>query len=317
MDLEFKPFRPQVKFDNAYAYDIEENTIFVFENLNINRGGEKPYIHLEEEWMVTTLPHDYFHFLKEYFGSFLFYKKHVNPDIKTLVIDLNYKASGYHDTSKVNLNLFARFAKESKDIKYIEVTDFWQSNVLIDKLILLYDGSQAIINQTFPYFDQEKTGNVKVLREYMQELMKEDKTKPKKIFISRRLVSEYLERTNQKNHISRYNPEWMENATEDFFRNNGYEIIELSGMSLEDQISYFYNADYIAGAIGNGMINSIFAKPETQFTYLKIHKWFHYPYHNDASKVFDIKYNIVELYDLNDYEETINLLKEKTKNLNI
>lgn len=315
MDIEFKVFRDKTSFDDVSCYDIEENTIFEFNNFIVSKGGKKDPIRLDGTWMVITLPPDYFHFLKEYFGSILFYKKHVSPDLKILVVDLNYEDLKYHTTKKVNLNILTKLAKESKDIVYINFDEFWNENIIIEKLALIYDGSKVLVNDAFPYFDQTRAANVKVLREYMQPLMKFDHTKPKKIFITRKLVSKVLEEQKRFDHISRYNPEWLENAIEDFFIKNGYTIIELSNMSLENQVSYFYNADYIAGQIGNGMINSIFAKETTNFIYLRTHEWFAYPYFNDASRVFDIKYNVVDIFKTTNYEEAYSLVEKKTKDL--
>ena len=87
-------------------------------------------------------------------------------------------------------------------------------------------------------------------------------------------------------------------------------------MSLDDQIGYFYNADYVAGQIGNGSINGIFCKPGTNFIFLKTHSWFHYPYHEDIKQVIDANYTTVELYNNLNYDDITNKLITKLQNIN-
>jgi hypothetical protein len=314
VDIEIKMLRPNINFDNLYSFDHGKNTIFMFDQVRI-RPDNKLVKTLNGTWMVVILAQDYFHTLKESVGSYLYYKKHIDKDINILLIDLNSNEIPFHKARKVTQELFMLLAKDNKNLFYINADEFYSRGMLIERLALIYDGNKSIVNDSFPYFKQEKNANNKVVRDFLKDYMIEDLDKPKKIFISRRLVSEVLEKENKLDSISRYNPKWVEDAIEDFFKKHGYTILELSGMSLDDQIGYFYNADYVAGQIGNGSINGIFCKPGTNFIFLKTHSWFHYPYHEDIDQVIKANYKIVELYNNINYDQIINSLYLKLNNV--
>ena len=75
--------------------------------------------------------------------------------------------------------------------------------------------------------------------------MLKDTAYPKKVYVSRRSVSKYLDNHDMKNHISRYNEKHVEDALEDFFVQKGYHVIDFSGMPIQEQIMYMYNVNPI------------------------------------------------------------------------
>lgn len=314
MDIEIEVLRPNNKFKNFYAFDHGKNTIFMFDEIRIN-PNRKLVKTLSGTWMVVVLAQDYFHTLKESVGSYLYYKKHIDKDINILLVDLNPYEVPFHKARKVTQELFMLLTKDNKNLFHINADEFYSRGIFIEKLALIYDGNKAMVNDSFPYFRQEKNANNKVVRDFLKDYMVEDLDKPKKIFISRRIVSEILEKENKLDSLSRYNPKWVEDAIEDFFIAHGYTILELSGMSLDDQIGYFYNADYVAGQIGNGSINGIFCKPGTNFVFLKTHNWFHYPYHEDIDQVIQANHTIVELYNSQSYDQITKDLYAKLKDV--
>jgi capsular polysaccharide biosynthesis protein len=315
MDFEFLPLKEQINYESLDCYDHGKNTIYEFNNVVFNEGKGKEEIFDENYILVAPTGH-YFHFLKESFGSYLYYKEHIDKNIKVLWTHLNFDhLPNFHKIDSVLEYLFKRIKHDNPELLFINELELWQRTLRFKKIVIIYDGGRILVNQSFPLFEQKINANNKVIRSFFKDLMIDDKTKPKKIYISRRLVSQELKANNDLSSISRYNPEWLEDAVEDYFKNNGYEIIELSNMSIQDQISYFYNAHYIAGQMGAGLINGIFSKNNTKFVCVNIHKWFHYPYDEDIFQVIKAKYDYVYLYDTQSYEEAYEVLSLRGKEI--
>jgi hypothetical protein len=90
---------------------------------------------------------------------------------------------------------------------------------------------------------------MRLTRERLLNLVKENPSSPKKIYIDR---STDTNRTFSQ-----------ENLIKDLFVSLGYTPIILTEFDYLQQLNYFYNADVIAGLCGTGILNSFICKPDT------------------------------------------------------
>lgn len=313
MDTEITLLKPGASYNFLKCYEHGKNTVYEFDQVLIENNEFTKKNILNGTYMLLTNSGHYFHFLKEYVGSYLYYKKHIDDNLKILWVEADWQAPDFHDTNQPIEKCFEMLKVDCPEIIKISLGEFITQNFKIEKLAVIADPGWMILNRSFPPYEQSLNGCNKELREFIKPLMIEDLLKPKKIFISRKKVSESLREKKDFKSISRYNPEWLEKAIEDFFKIRGYTIIELSGMTIEDQVSYFYNADYVAGQMGAGLINGIFSKDGTKFVCIKTHKWFHYPYDEDIWQVINAEYEYAELYDKKDYTEAFSSLYDQLK----
>lgn len=92
---------------------------------------------------------------------------------------------------------------------------------------------------------------------------------PEKIYISRR------DTTNRKI--------LNEPLIEEMFKNRGYEVITLAGLSLSDQINYFAHAKKIVGAHGAGLTNICFSEPGTKLLEIQMPNYLNWCYRRLAA----------------------------------
>ena len=59
--------------------------IYTFNDIKF--GNNKQELNLSGEWMIIPRVGFYSHFLQETIGSFLYYKKYINPDVKILIVN--------------------------------------------------------------------------------------------------------------------------------------------------------------------------------------------------------------------------------------
>lgn len=69
---------------------------------------------------------------------------------------------------------------------------------------------------------------------------------------------------------------------EDFMRSHGYEVIECSGFTFEEQVRLFSEAKSVVGVMGAAMTNTIFSPPGTRVVHLACERWFE-PYYWDLA----------------------------------
>jgi len=72
-DTEINFLHPGVSYSNVRSFDHEENTIYEFDNVRYAKTNEETRIRkLKGTYLpIVPTPH-YFHFHKEYLGSFLY-----------------------------------------------------------------------------------------------------------------------------------------------------------------------------------------------------------------------------------------------------
>ena len=136
-----------------------------------------------------------------------------------------------------------------------------------------------------------------------------DETYPKKLFLIRRATHRVL--TNNE-------------EVEDFFKSQGYYLLEPSKISLEEKIKFFYNADEIVGPFSSAFSNLVFSKPGTKVLMLSNYQrifenWLsmHYQY-------FNINMWFVTGYDISknnsahtNFYVSIDRIKAASKKVNI
>jgi capsular polysaccharide biosynthesis protein len=69
-----------------------------------------------------------------------------------------------------------------------------------------------------------------------------------------------------------------EKELEDFFAQNGYEIVNPGSYSFEEQIDMFSSASHVAGITGAGFINTIFCKPGTKVIIINTSNRYNFPH---------------------------------------
>jgi len=76
-----------------------------------------------------------------------------------------------------------------------------------------------------------------------------DESYPKKLFLIRRATHRVLTNNDE---------------VEDFFKAQGYFLLDPSKVTLEEKVKYFYNADVLVGPFSSAFSNLIFSKPGTK-----------------------------------------------------
>lgn len=258
----------------------------------------------------------YHHFIKEILGPFLYYKNKIDPSIKILWVEQPISSPTGQNMELVNSeikSLLIPFGLEE-----IDALDFPNLQLTIEELISFSCGTRFLYAKEFikhyefcniGYFDFSEVNHE--LRAFFNQFMVEDEKKPKKIFTTRRDANMVLLQNNLENEFSnRYQDEGLTGALEDFFRSKGYEVISLSGMSVFDQISYFYNADVIAGVPGTNLCNLIYSKKDVSVIQVRHIPNYSYPWEKEFDSVLAPKYTYIDIFGVQGYEESLALLEK-------
>ena len=296
-----------IRTANPHEYYVK-SPFYSFKDFNFNDENKKN--HLKGTWFLMPSADHYHHFLKEMLGPYLYYKNNIDDSIKVLWIDVPVHPQNPHKMQLVNSEikqLLSEFEIETFNCENISVS--------VDELITFAVGPRFLPIPNFikhyvfcntSYYHFPEVNNE--LRKFFTPYMIEDKTKPKKIFISRKESNISLEENNLKNH--RYENSDFLQALEDYYNEQEYTILSLSGMSIFEQISYFYNAEKIAGSPGTNLCNVIFSKPDVSLTEIIHFDDYYYPWHIEFDSVIPIKYQDINVVGCSGYNDTINILKE-------
>jgi hypothetical protein len=304
VDLEISPLRPGLTFESMGAYNHGENAIYEFNKVRSGTDVDETKIRkLTGTYLpIVPAPH-HFHFLKEYLGSFLYYRDHINRNAKVLWIDVQgWNGDDWHNSHEPMQKSLEFLSETNIPIVFIGDQELTKSNLEFEKVAVIYDTSAFFVSKQFPLFDQFRHTNNEQVREFFSRFMIKDQTYPKKVYVSRRNVSEFLEKNNMKTHISRYNEKHVEDALEDFFVKRGYQVINFSGMTIQQQIMYMYNATHVAGLMGAGTWNGIFCDNGVKYFCLQTHMWFLHEYNKDMERVIDLDYRLIKVYKTESYE---------------
>jgi hypothetical protein len=320
MDLEISPLNFDAKFDSLEVFDSGDITFFKFKNVLFGNSSNPEEVRILKGTYVPIVPTPhYFHFLKESLGSYLHYKKNVNSRCKVLWLDLDWNPTAYHNAQKPIQETLEILTEGSSHLVFMPLSSLEKkesSPVMFEEMVIGYDPG-IILTSMFPRFDQFKHHNNDLVRDFFKDMLIKDLSMPSKIYISRREVSKYLHDNKDLENISRYNPKYVEDALEDYFKESGYTIINLSGMSIRDQIKYFYNAEHVAGLLGAGIWNGIFSDNGCKFFVIRTHAWFNHEYDIDINSVIDAEYKLVDIFDRLNYNEVYQEVSSLHKSYNI
>jgi len=299
--MEINFFQHNNSYDSLQILENDMTPIYVFKNLKLgNFSGEKVY--LPGTYMVITPTPHYFHFLKEYLGSYLYYKNNHNKNTKYLWLDHDqYYFRPYQQIKEVVKETFNLLDDDGFVTKK---EDFADKLFIIDELVIMFEGQKMILRDIVPHFNYQNTPEInKEIVSFFKQYQVQDNEYPEKIFISRKIVSKALEgKEGSQEYKYRYVPEYIENAIEDFFIEKGFKIIELSGMPIKEQIKLFYNAKEVAGILGTGFFNGMFCKNMTKFIAIRTNDIYNYGFSDDISAVIDFDYQDINLNNRESYK---------------
>ena len=298
-------FKWPTTYDSCKIINDKNNFIRVYENVIIgNHESRNVKCFNGTNLIITCTPH-YFHYLKEYFASFIYYKKTYDSSAKYLWIEnagyVYPKHQQMCDVCDWTMSFIANDCAGRFDLSSLH-----QSCLIIERLVVVFDGQAIIANYDEEFKDYTKTPGLNAELRYMfLEKAKYPKVKQDKIFISRRIVSEQLANwqfTNPEHDkwlktqiLLRYHEDWIEEEIENVFLENGYAIIQPSGMPMDEQIGLFASATHVAGLLGTGFYNGIFCKRGTKFTAIMINPKYWYPFEDDIGSLVDVEFKYIHM----------------------
>jgi hypothetical protein len=300
-------FKWPIGYDSYKIIDDENNYIRVYENVVIgNVESDDIQCFNGTNLIITCTPH-YFHYLKEYFASFLHYKHTYDHSAKYLWVENYAYVYPKHQQMCDVCEWTESFIK--KDCAgNIDVYSFNKSCYIIERLVVVFDGQQILADYQDKFKDYTKTpGLNNELRYMFLEKAKYPEKKQEKIFISRRVVSKQLDEWKFEHPVNsdwlkeqrrlRYNEDWVEEEIESVFIENGYSIIQPSGMPMDEQIGLFASATHVAGILGTGFYNGLFCKRGTKFIGITIHPDYWYPFEDDIKSVVDVEFRYIDIFN--------------------
>lgn len=274
-------YYPDVKFiskDLNIAIDPIDEEIMSLKKIN-----KENYIDQKNELIIEISKQplffyvynfdNYYHFIYDtlpYLISFFILKKQI-PSIKLLINKPNNQTKDQYI-----------FVKEMFEILGLNECDFVyiKSNVLYKNIYVSNSYTHATDSNSEPR---------KEIYDFYQKIIKKIKlTKNqdfKKIYVSRRswihndlsnLGTDYTSRRKFEN----------ETETVNFLKDKGYQEVFTELLDTKSKINLFYNAEYIVGAIGGGLCNTLFSTKKTKLfaivspTFLDINKRFVHSFHN-------------------------------------
>jgi len=304
-----------IYYEKLEILENEELPVYIFTNVNMRPHIKDKTLNLTGEWsIVWDAGGHYGHYIKEYAGGFVFLKSKF-PDLKPLF----FRSGPYKEGDHVQLQQAYNVVDTVNEMIYndfggikLSSGEYWNTNIVIEKLIVVMDNGRNIFRRDYPYFFEcQAPGISREMIKYFDRLKIEDPTKPKKIYISRKSMTQTIREQNIQNRMhykNRYFDNWIEDALEQAFIDNGYTVIDFSGMPFEEQVSYSYNADVFAGIIGTSFHNGIWVKEGTTFFAVRPNTLYDFDWENDITKsINDIKFNYIDLFDCKNYDDVYNL----------
>jgi len=279
-----------------------DGPISIFEDVTIINNPSSEKIFFSGTYIpITCTPH-YFHFLKEYYGFYLYYKEKYDANAQYLWIDHHYFYPAYQ-----NMIGICDFCHKTLGEGWT-ITDWHNKNFFIKKLVILFDSQRCIMNESYqqPSYAYTPGINATIRAQMLPRVPQEDIRH--KLYLSRKIVSEHLptfpvgqsnaplEKWKQDQLRLRYVDPAKEQELEDYYQQQGYTIIQLSGMSLLEQVSLFQHADKVTGLLGTAFYNGIFANEHTSFEALRINPEYYYDFEQDIKTVLpyaDFNYKLL------------------------
>lgn len=309
---------PGLEYPNYDGLEVlsyqDTGPIYKFKNLKTGSGTKR---FLSGEWMVIANPYYYGHYLQENLGPLLLYRKYINSNIKVIWINQETPENA-HDS-----NTFKKIGEEASKLfsfdgdEFISLNDFFNTEITFENLVTFFYGSRFvpglnINNYIFKDLYQHNNALInKELRNAYLNKIEKNKSLPKKIFLSRKKRSKLIEKFNNGEDPLRHAPSFYHDAIEDFFKTQGYEILEMSGKTVVEQASYVNNATHIAGISGTAFLNGIFAEKDTKFYLIKSEPNYAYQHELDSYSVSNEDFLFIEMYNKDNYDQVYSDISKK------
>ena len=279
-------------YDSHTIVDDTDGPISIFENVRIqNNRLSNDFVFICGTYVPITCTAHYFHFLKEYYGFYIYYKNKYDQNAKYLWIEHDYFYPVYQNMDSVCRHCYGQISDG------IVLKNLSGMNLHIEKLVILFDSQKCIIGATYEQPSYLYTPGINAeLRKDVLPMMKKSQH-GKKIYLSRKIVSENLpnhpvrqgheslEKWKSEQIRLRYVDPELEERVEAEYSAKGYEILQLSGMDILEQAYVFNNAEKVAGPLGTAFYNGIFSSEQTSFEGLKLNKNYHYGFDVDIKTV--------------------------------
>lgn len=237
----------------------------------------------------------YYHLIQDTIGQFLAIKRYM-PDIK--IIFMQHSKMTRISTDKILEDLKKILKIEESDIIYINnykeivfesITFF---HTLFNPFLMAIDDIKIIDKVDDPDFKFQIIAAEELRKNVLPHI--NHNRSNKKIYISRyvgeltlfedlrnsinnndeKMIEIYKERIEERTFKDRCDILKLE----DFFFNNGFEIVNLERMGIIEQAEFFYNAKTIATFNGTSGYNCIFANESSEIILMNIHNnysWIH------------------------------------------
>jgi hypothetical protein len=288
--------------------------IYSFKDFNFITGDKET--HLEGKWFLMPNGYHYHHFIKEMLAPFLYYKNNIDDSIRILWIEQHTESPTGQNMNLVNSEMKELLSDFGLHI--MTINDLNNGRLFIDELITFAVGPRFLYVEDFiKYYNFGNTGYYhfpegnKELRKFFTKYMIEDQSKPKKIFITRKDANSAIEKNEREADFNdRYESHEFLTALEDYFIEEGYTVLCLSGMSLFDQISYFYNAEIVAGSPGTNICNLIYSKPDVPLIQVIHFTNYSYPWEEEFNSVISPQYKYIDVVGCIRYTDTMQRLRE-------
>jgi hypothetical protein len=309
-------------YDEVITLENEDLPIYVFKNVRINPHlKDKKHYDMPGRWMcISDGGRQYGHYIKEYVGGFI-YCRSIFKDLKPFFVEPHsgHDVYGSHPLSDIisfaNGKIMNDFGEEKI---YLYGNEIHETSFFIENLVIMMDNQKLLFNLQYPFFSEHHCPQVsKALAKYFEEYKITDESLSKKIFMSRKNVSQDLKEKNLHVHgyfKNRYFEEWVEDAIENAFIDKGYSIVTWSGMLLQDQIKISHNATHIAGITGTSFHNGMWAQNGTKFYAVRPNNIYMFDWEHDiVNSLEDISYNYIDTWNCKSYDEIYNLVFNSIK----
>ena len=280
-NYEFNSFNKKTELlSNLPIYEIFD--------LKLNKHITNKTVVLDELCFPISMSVNFAHALFDGIGAYYQLKK-IYPDLIPIFID---------ETRKPGLiEYFSLPLKEFAEQNNFKIINLNKNNYIFKKVIIhnYYFSTIPILN-----FKDELIQNNDDLRqvkfyqnsinEILNNIKFENKLSNKKIYVSRRLANK--DRKYHKNQAfakqytydKKYDIEF-----ENFFESKGFEIIDLEGYNLSEQINLFSQCNAFATIEGTALINSIWMPNNSKILSIKMYEtyfpWDHIINQNDKKYI--------------------------------
>jgi hypothetical protein len=253
------------KYDNVIkSYEpLSKMPIYEFSNLHLFENINKETVIMDGIFFVVSMATNYTHALLDVIGAYYQFKE-IYPDLIPIFIK-----------EKMNLKLFKYISLPLEEFAIknnFQIINFENNNYLFKKAIMHNYYFSPVLLDSLLIDDSpiQKIFYKNSIQKILKEIKYDSLNSNKCIYVSRKLINKNRKLSDNKYLAFNFTyDEEYDIKLEEYFLNNGFEIVDLWDYNLSQQIDLFSKCRIIAGIQGTNLINSI---------------WM-----NDNSKIFEIK----------------------------